>query len=101
MSLYLEFLLKYKSNIQLLCLSMLQQIPMFVRSMKPQGVSTLEVFSTKIAVQARMVLNVGPLYVSADVGLPGGEFPTDGTMPDPVHFVHHGLYLGIKRREQI
>ena len=74
---------------------------MFGRFMKPQRVSTLQVLSTDVTVEARVVLNVGPLYVSADVCLPGGGFPTDGAMPDPVNFVHHGVYLGIKRREQI
>ena len=69
---------------------------MFGRLMKPQGVSALQVFSANVTVQPRMILNMGPLYVSGDVSLPGREFPTDGAMPDLVNFVHHGLYLRVK-----
>ena len=74
---------------------------MFGRFMKPQRVSTLQVLSTDVTVEARVVLNVCPLYVSADVRLPGGEFTTDGAVPQPVRSVHHGGYLGIQRGEHI
>ena len=102
MSIYLfRILLQATFYFYVLCRSILQQMPMFTSFMKPQRISTLQVFSAKITVQPRVVLNVGPLYVSADVRLPAGGFPTDRAVPHPVHLVHHGLYLSVKRREQI
>ena len=74
---------------------------MFGRLMKSQRVSTLEVFSTNITVEARVILNVCPLYVSGDVSLPGGEFPADGAMPHLVNFVHQFVNLGVNGGEQI
>ena len=74
---------------------------MFGRLMKPQGVSTLQVFSANVTVQPRMILNVIALNVSGDVSLPGGEFPADGAVPDLVNFVHHFSYFRVKGGEQI
>ena len=74
---------------------------MFGRLMKSQRVSTLEVFSTNITVEARVILNVCPLNVSGDVSLPGGEFPADGAVPDLVNFVHHFSYFRVKGGKQI
>ena len=74
---------------------------MFCRLMKSQRVSTLEVFSTNITVEARVILNVCPFNVSGDVSLPGGEFPADGAVPDLVNFVHHFSYFRVKGGEQI
>ena len=64
-------------------------IPMFGSLMKPQSVSALQVFSTEITVKSRVILNVGSLYVPADVCFAGGGFPADGAMPQLFNFVHH------------